>query len=96
MRLPESWKKDIKTDQGNCQNLLYLNHHLLKNQIYSIEKLKANELCSLSISFLYRFTWKDVYILPGIVTINMRLHIFQYVLNNTYNLRNIFFLQSER
>ena len=27
---------------------------------------------------------------------NMRLHIFQYVLNNTYNLRNIFFLQSER
>ena len=44
--------EDIKIDQGNCQNLLYLNHHhLIKNNlIYSIEKLKANELYSLSIS----------------------------------------------
>ena len=43
--VPKSWKKDIKIDQGNCRNLLYLNHHLIKNnQIYSIEKLKANEL----------------------------------------------------
>ena len=49
--IPKSWKKDIKIDQGNCRNLLYLNHHLIKNnQIYSIEKLKANELYSLSIS----------------------------------------------
>ena len=29
------------------------------------------------------FTWKDVYILPRIVTINTRLRVFQYkVLNN--------------
>ena len=49
--IPKSWKKDIKADQGNRRNLLYLNHHLIKNnQIYSIEKLKPNELYSLSIS----------------------------------------------
>ena len=28
--IPKSWKKDIKVDQGNCQNLLHLNHHLIK------------------------------------------------------------------
>ena len=43
--IPKSWKKDIQIDQGNCRNLLYLNHRLIKsNQTYSIEKLKANEL----------------------------------------------------
>ena len=89
-----------KNDQRNCRNLLYLYHHLIKNyQIYSIEKLKANELCSLSISFRntvptsqkhfenffpsLSFTWKDVYLLPLIVTTNARLQVFQYkVLNN--------------
>ena len=98
--IPKSWKKDIKIDQGNCRNLLYLNHHLIKNnQIYSIEKLKVNELYSLSISLRnavptsqkcfenffpsLSFTWKDVYNLPCIVTINTRLRVFQYkVLNN--------------
>ena len=49
--IPKSWKKDIKIDQGKCQNLLCLNHRLIKNnQVYSIEKLKANELYSHSIS----------------------------------------------
>ena len=88
------WKKDTKIDQGNCRNLLYLNRHLLKNnQIYSIEKLKANELYFLSISLRNNvptsqnyfqnffpslsFTWKDVYILPRNVTINTRLCVFQ-------------------
>ena len=68
------------------------------NQIYSIGKLKANEFCSLSISLRntvptsqkyfeifpsLSFTWKDVYILPRIETINTRLRVFQYkVLNN--------------
>ena len=43
--------RKTKIDQGNCRNLLYLNHHLIKNnQIYSIEKLIANELYSFSIS----------------------------------------------
>ena len=89
-----------KIDQVNCRKLLYLNHHLTKNnQIYSIEKLNANELYSLSISLrntvptsekysenifaCLSFTWKDVYLLPRIVTINTRLRVFHYkVLNN--------------
>ena len=45
-----SWKKDIRIDRGNCQNLLYLDHNLIKNnQIYSIEKPKLINL----ILFLY-------------------------------------------
>ena len=80
--IPESWKKDIKIDQGNFRNLLYLNHHLIKNnQIYFIEKLKANELYFLSVSLRNTvptskkyvenfspnlyFIWKHVYILPN-------------------------------
>ena len=99
--IPKSWKKEIKIDQGKCRNLLDLNHHLIKNnQIYSIKKLKANELDSLSISLRNNvpttqkyfeiffpslsFTWKDIYVLPHIATINTRLRVFQYkVLNNT-------------
>ena len=97
--IPKSWKKDIKIDQGNCRNLLYLNHHLIKNnQIYSIQKLKANELYSLSLSLRnavltlekyfenffpsLSFTWKDV-LYPSSYFNNTRLRVFQYkVLNN--------------
>ena len=55
------------------------------------------------------FTWKDVYILPGIATINTRLRVFQYkVLNNVLyfnkhpyifklsDTKLLFFLQSGR
>ena len=86
-------------EERNCRNLLYLNHYLIKNiQIYSTEKLKANELYSLSISLRntvptsqkyfgnffpsLSFTWKDVYILPRIVNINTRLRVFQYKVRN--------------
>ena len=80
--IPESWKKDIKIDQGNFRNLVYLSHRLIKNnQIYFIEKLKANELYFLSVSLRntvptsqnyvenffpnLSFIWKHVYILPN-------------------------------
>ena len=34
------------------------------------------------------FSWKDIYILPRIVTTNTRLHIFQYkLLNNAFYLK---------
>ena len=85
-------------------------YHKKNNQIYYIQKLKANKLYFLFMSlrntvptsrnyfenlFLnISFTWKDVYNLPLIVTINTRLHIFQYkVLNNALHLNkylNIF------
>ena len=73
----------------------YLNHgRKTYNQIYSTEKLKSNELYSLSIlmrntvptsqkyfeNFFPNlcFLWKDVYILPRIVTINTGLRLFHY------------------
>ena len=70
-------------------------------------KLKANKLYSLSISLRntaptsqkyfeiffpsLSFTWKDVYILPRTVTINIRLGVFQYkVLDNASYLNKHF------
>ena len=41
---------EILNDKGNCKNIIYLNHHLIKNnQILAIEKLIPKELYSLSI-----------------------------------------------
>ena len=51
----------------------------LRNTVPTSKKYFENVFPSLSLSF----TWKDVYILPRIVTINTRLQVFQYkVLNN--------------
>ena len=47
---PSSWKLTLLNDNGNCQNLEYLSHHLIKNnQILALEKLIPKELYSLSI-----------------------------------------------
>ena len=29
--IPNPWKKEMVHDNGNCKNLLLLNHHLIKN-----------------------------------------------------------------
>ena len=48
--IPKCWKQILLDDKGNCQNLIYLNHHLIKNNsIVAIEKLIPAELYSLSI-----------------------------------------------
>ena len=48
--IPSSWKLTLLNDNGNCQNLEYLSHHLIKNnQILALEKLISKELYSLSI-----------------------------------------------
>ena len=48
--IPLSWKLTLLNDNGNCQNLEYLSHHLIKNnQILALEKLIPKELYSLSI-----------------------------------------------
>ena len=78
---------------------IYISVPLIKsNQTYSIEKVKANELYSLSISLRntvlisqkmfwnffpnLSFAGKDGYILPRIATINTRLRVFQYKVLN--------------
>ena len=48
--IPRPWKSAALNDKGNCKNIIYLNHHLIKNnQILAIEKLIPKELYSLSI-----------------------------------------------
>ena len=48
--IPSSWKMTLRDDDGKCQNLIYLNHHLIKiNHILALEKLIPKELYSLSI-----------------------------------------------
>ena len=48
--IPSSWKLTLLNDNGNCQNLEYLSHHLTKNNhILALEKLISKELYSLSI-----------------------------------------------
>ena len=45
-----SWKLTLLNDNGNCQNIEYLSHHLIKNnQILALEKRIPKELYSLSI-----------------------------------------------
>ena len=49
--IPKAWKESIVNDKGDCRNLLYLNHHLIKgNSILALEKLIPAELYSLSIT----------------------------------------------
>ena len=37
--------EEFKNDDGNCPNLIYLNHRIIKNnQIQSVEKLNTKEL----------------------------------------------------
>ena len=48
--IPSSLKLTLLNDNGNCQNLDFLSHHLIKNnQILALETLIPKELYSLSI-----------------------------------------------
>ena len=48
--IPRPWKLAVLNDQGNCKNVIYLNHRLINNnQVLAIEKLVPKELYFLSI-----------------------------------------------
>ena len=54
-----TWNSKTMNDKGNCKNIIYLNHHLIKNcQILVIEKLIPKELYS------YLFFWKMNFLRP--------------------------------
>ena len=54
----KSRKLVLLNDQGNCQNIIYLNHDLIKNhQVLAIEKCIPKELFSLSLSLLWKVTF---------------------------------------
>ena len=60
--IPKSWKLAVLNDKGNCNNIIYLNHHLIKdNKILAIEKLIPKELYSLSITLRNEFLKSQKY-----------------------------------
>ena len=49
--IPNQWKRIIKTTNDSCTNIVYLSHHLVKNnRIVALEKLHSKEIYSLIIS----------------------------------------------
>ena len=49
--IPNQWKKIIETTNGSCTNIVYLSHHLVKNnKTAALEKLHSKEVYSLIIS----------------------------------------------
>ena len=107
--LPKSWKETFLTNEGNLNNLVIHDHHLLKkNQIYSLNKLNSKELYNIQIasndvkptSQLHyeqvfqssNLEWKEIYLLPRLVTLDSNLRIFQYkLLNNILYLNKMLF-----
>ena len=51
LAIPNQWKRIIKTTNDSCFNIVYLSHHLVKNnRIVALEKLHSKEIYSLIIS----------------------------------------------
>ena len=49
--IPNQWKRIIKTTNDSCTSIVYLSHHLLKNnRIVALKKLHSKEIYLLIIS----------------------------------------------
>ena len=49
--IPNQWKRIIKTTNDSCTNIIYLSHHLVKNnRIVALEKLHSKKIYSLIVS----------------------------------------------
>ena len=111
-QLIHSIPNHLLNDKGNCKNILYLNHHLIKtNQILAIGKLKKtipfiyflkDELPTSQKYFCNIFTnlqveWKEFNLLPRKVSIETNLRMFQYkILNNILYLNRQIFILNEK
>ena len=99
-------KENLKIDQGNCRNLLYLNDHLIKTTLlhwkaqsewtffYIVEKY-----CPYLAKIFWKFFSKSIFYverslcLSRIVTNNTKLRVFQYtVLNKVLYLKKHFYV----
>ena len=90
------WKKIIKSTNDSCTNIVYLDHHWVKNnRIVVMEKLRSKEIHSLIISqnmspptfkcFLFfhlNLDLKLIYLLLRLLTKNNSLRAFQYKVQN--------------
>ena len=53
--LPQTWKEIIKNDNGNSNNLVIQDHHLIKkNQIHCLIKLESKELYKIELSLSFQ------------------------------------------
>ena len=106
--LPPSWKKIIKETDNADNLLLPNHHLIKKNTLIGIEKLNSRQLYSLLVythpftptsqKYLNEllktdsFDWKQIYLLPRLVTLDSYSRSFQYkILNNVLYLNKKLF-----
>ena len=74
--IPSSWKLTLLNDNGNCQNLESLSHHLIKNnQILALEKLIPEELYSLSVFLKTEIPTSQKYFMTQIYSVIGKIFI---------------------
>ena len=94
--IPRPWKLAAFNDKGNCKNIIYFNHHLIKNnqilaiprELYALsivlkDKLPTSQKYFCNIFPNLQVEWKKIYLLPRKVSNDTNLRMFQYkILNN--------------
>ena len=89
--IPRPWKLAVLNDKGNCKNIIYLNHHLIKNnQILAIDKLIPKELYSLSIFLKNELPTSQKYfcnIFPNLQVEWKKIYLLPRKVSNDTNLR---------
>ena len=107
--IPSKWKTIIKGNTINSNLSYSSHHLIKKNNIIGIEKLTSKELYILLIETIphkptsqnyfeqlfnhQNFIWKEIYLLPRIITLDCYARSFQYkILNNILYLNKKLFL----
>ena len=89
--IPRPWKLAVLNDKANCKNIIYLNHHLIKNsQILAMEKLIPKELYSLSIVLKNELPTSQKYfcnIFPNLQVEWKKIYLLPRKVSNDTNLR---------
>ena len=95
--LPREWEEPISIQNGSLENLLIQDRRLIKKkQMLCLTKLYSNELYKIQIIIKYNkpqsyfekffeksnLYWKTIYLLPRIATVDMTIHVLQYILLN--------------
>ena len=62
-------KKEMVHDNGNCKNLLLINHHLTENnQLVGVEKINAKELTPFQFSLkILNLSHKNTFMIMSVV-----------------------------
>ena len=89
--IPSPWELAALNDKGNCENIIYLNHHLVKNnQILAIEKLIPKELYYLCIVPKTELPMSQKYfcnIFSNLQVEWRKIYLFPHKVSNDTNLR---------